>query len=86
MADRQLPEDENPVSLPTKFPAKRNGFLPQDKLTNLKNTATARRLRARVTQAKNGTPHEQHVAHEEHMQHMRNVSNKNMKSKNPYNT
>lgn len=91
MADRSIPESGflKPKMVPSTTSTNLNnrfGFSSKDKLTNLRNTATARRLRARVTQAKDGTAHEQHVAHVQHQQHMQNQFTKNQKSKNPYNT
>jgi hypothetical protein len=84
MADRSTPEDDE--LQPKMVPGKTTGFLNNKMLNNLKNTATSRRLKARVLQAKNGTPHQQHVAHQQHMQHVQNQKMGNMKSKNPYNT
>jgi hypothetical protein len=81
--EREIPEDEEPRKMP------KPGFGPPSAKTrtaNLKNTALARRLQAKVHQKKYGSAHEQHVAHEAHMTHVRNNAAKNAKSKNPYST
>jgi len=83
---RGIPEDDKPFNQPKMVPTKTTGYLNTDRLANLKNTATARRLKAKVLQAKNGTAHQQHVAHEQHMQHVQTEAANNAKKKNPYNT
>ena len=62
--DRETPEDENtPNKLKPNF---------QRRIPELRRGAMGRRMKARILQEKNGTPHQQHVAH---MQHMANVKN-----------
>lgn len=81
---RSIPEDDNPQDPKLKPSPTQNGF--KRNIPGLRNGAIGRRLKAKVVQAKNGTPHEQHVAHEQHQLHVQNAAANNAKSKNPYNT
>lgn len=66
MADRSIPEQVPPEKM---LAPKKKYF---DKATNAGNKARMSALRARITQSRDGTPHQQHLAHEQHMANVKN--------------
>lgn len=66
--DRSIPEEDDPQKKVTQP----KSYFNQNRIANLRKGAMGRRLRAKIMQEKNGTPHQQHVAHEKHMENVKN--------------
>lgn len=66
--DRSIPENDPLQKLK---PPQQQQF-GQRKISELKQTALSRRIKARAIQARDGSLHQQHVAHEQHVANVKN--------------